>query len=160
MIADNLAFRQAATHAADAGTEAAASWLATNNNNSLWQNVAGSGYSAQRSDPSAGQSWDDYWQTFFVPNNMVVTLPTDAAGYTVSYTIQRMCFGVGDPNATGPIPPPPQCEKTTASALATTSSKTAGTVPLNQIAQVYYRITTRVVGPRNTVSYVQTIVAI
>jgi hypothetical protein len=38
-------------------------------------------------------------------------------------------------------------------------SLSAGTLPLYQVQKYYYRVTSRVTGPRNTVSYVQTIIA-
>jgi hypothetical protein len=118
-------------------------------------NLPGQGYAAVRADPVAPQSWDTYWQTVLVPNGYVVTLPADAAGNTVAYTIQRLCLQPRAPHAQGA-----GCEFTTATFDVGTSSKTAGTVALQSIAQVYYRISMRIAGPRNTVSYVQTIVAL
>ena len=35
----------------------------------------------------------------------------------------------------------------------------SGSMPLPQLQKYYYRITTRIAGPRNTVSYIQIIVA-
>jgi hypothetical protein len=49
----------------------------------------------------------------------------------------------------------PQTTGTTAG-----SSKGSGVVALLYNSQIYYRITTRIAGPRNTVSYVQTIVSL
>lgn len=156
VIAGNLAFQQAATHSADAGTEAAVQWLIANNSTTaLYGNLPGQGYAAVRADPVAPQSWDTYWQTVLVPNGYVVTLPADAAGNSVAYTIQRLCLQPLPPHAAGA-----GCEFTTATFDVGTSSKTAGTVALQSIAQVYYRISMRIAGPRNTVSYVQTIVAL
>lgn len=155
VIAGNLAFQQAATSAGDAGTEAAVNWLETNNTGTtLHGNILSQGYAASRSDPVAGQSWANFWSTVLVPAGQVVTLAPDAAGNTASYTIQRLCNAVGDPT-TGV-----GCAVTQSVGAMSSSSKTAGTVALLYSSQVYYRITTRIAGPRNTVSYVQTIVAL
>jgi len=159
VIAGNLAFQQAATHAGDAGTEAAVNWLQTNNSGTtLHANIYGQGYAASRSDPAGGQTWAAFWSTVLVPAGQVVTLAPDAAGNTVSYTIQRLCNAVGDPTTVGPSSP--DCAVTQSTGSVSSSSKTAGTVALLYSSQIYYRVTTRIAGPRNTVSYVQTIVAL
>ena len=108
-----------------------------------------------RADPAASQSWDAYWKGVLVPNGLVVTLPQDAAGNTVAYSIQRMCLQPIAPTASGS-----GCEYSTTTATSASSSKTAGTVQLLYATQVLYRVTTRIAGPRNTVSYVQTILAV
>ena len=43
---------------------------------------------------------------------------------------------------------------------ATGNAEEAGEIQLNAPSEVYYRITARVDGPRNTVSYIQVVVAI
>lgn len=159
IIAGNLAFKQAATNSGDIGIETAVTWLQNNNNPNLWVNIPGQGYSAQRTDPAPGQSWDDFWHAVLEPApSAVVTLAPDAAGNTVAYAIQRLCNQPGDPVSAGP--PPTGCAVAPAGAAATSSSRTAGTVALLFSSQIYYRITSRVAGPRNTVSYVQVIVAL
>ncbi len=158
VIAGNLAFQQAATNSGDVGTETAANWLSVNNTGTtLFANIYAQGYAASV-QPALGptQTWDNYWRTVLVPTGQVVTLPMDAAGNTVSYAIQRLCNAVGDPTST----PSPGCAVTQTAAASASSSKTAGTVALLYASQIYYRITTRIAGPRNTVSYVQTIVAL
>ena len=161
VIAGNLAFQQAATNSGDAGTETAALWLQSNSGGTTLHNdIPAQGYSASIQPPPAiGQSWDEYWKVVLVPDpSKVVTLATDAAGNTVAYAIQRLCNATGDPATTGPGSP--GCAVTQSSAASGTSSKTAGTVALLYSSQIYYRITTRIAGPRNTVSYIQTIVAL
>lgn len=160
IIAGNLAFQQAATHSGDTGTETAIDWLELNNTgNTLWcnPNDCPLGYSATRDGPAIGQSWDNYWTTTLDPPlgpSLVVTLATDAAGNTVSYMIHRLCNQKGDPTAalTG-------CAVSTSSTTSTGGSMDAGAIALTYSSQRYYRITSRIVGPRNTVSYVQAIVA-
>lgn len=158
VIAGNLAFQQAATNSGDAGTETAALWLQSNSGGvTLHNHIYAQGYAASFQPPPAiGQSWDAYWRAVLVPTGQVVTLTPDAAGNTVAYAIQRLCNTAGDPTST----PSPGCAVTQSSAASGTSSKTAGTVALLYSSQIYYRITTRIAGPRNTVSYIQTIVAL
>lgn len=156
IIAGNLAFKQSATSSGDLGTEAAIAWLETNNTGTtLHANIYAQGYAAQRSDPGVGQTWDAFWTGAMVPAGQVVTLGADGAGNTVSYAIQRLCNAPGDPVNVGVDCAVPQ----TAGAGAG-SSKGAGVIALLFNSQIYYRITSRVVGPRNTVSYVQTVIAL
>jgi len=156
IIAGNLAFQQAATHSGDTGTETAVAWLQANNAGvTLQANIFVNGYAAARTDPAAGQSWDAFWTNVLVPAGQVVTLAADAStGNTVSYTIQRLCNAIGDPAVPGV-----DCAVSQTAASTSGSSKGSGFVSLLYNAQVYYRITSRIVGPRNTVSYVQTIVS-
>jgi len=154
LIAGNLAFQQAATNSGDAGTEAAVTWLQNNNAGAnLFANVYAQGYAAARQDPVVGQSWDAFWTSVLVPAGQVATLGQDATGNTVSYAIQRLCQAVGDPSVSGA-----DCNQPQTTGSAASSSKGAGVVQLLYNSAVYYRITSRIVGPRNTVSYVQTIV--
>lgn len=158
IIAGNLAFRQAATHAGDAGIETAIIWLEANNSGTtLHANSLSEGYAASRQDPTVGQTWDTFWTTVLVPAGQVVTLAPDAAGNTVAYTIQRLCNAAGDPVSVGV-----DCaiSQTASSTAGATSSKGTGVIALQYSSQVYYRITARIAGPRNTVSYVQAIVAL
>jgi type IV pilus assembly protein PilX len=167
IVAGNLAFQQGATNAGDRGLELAINWLETNNvNNTLFNSVAAQGYSAIRQDPAVGQSWDTFWRTVLAnqavtinPANPAATIAytnsaPNAAGNTVSFAIQRMCPGLGAP-ATGNV-----CSQPAAVISTDSSSKGAGVVALEYGNQVYYRVTTRIVGPRNTVSYVQALIAL
>lgn len=155
IIAGNLAFQQSATSSGDMGTEAAVAWLETSNTGVfLHSNVYAQGYSAQRQDPGTSQSWDAFWNAVLVPAGQVVTLAQDATGNTVSYAIQRLCNAQGDPVSVGV-----DCTVPQTAGSAASSSKGAGTVLLLYNSSIYYRITSRVAGPRNTVSYVQTIVS-
>jgi type IV pilus assembly protein PilX len=157
IIAGNLAFQQAAINAGDVGTETAVTWLQNNvAGNTLQQSIPAQGYVASRQDPAAGQSWDAFWTNTLVPAGQVVTLTQDSStGNTVSYTIQRMCAQVGDPAV-----PLTDCAVLQTVGSSAGSSKGSGVIALQYNSQVYYRITSRIVGPRNTVAYVQTIVAL
>ncbi len=166
IIAGNLAFQQGATNAADTGVELAINWLEANVGNSLFISVAAQGYSAIRQDPAPGQTWDAFWLAVLQAQAVTVnpaaptqtiaytTSAPNGAGNTVSYAIQRMCPGTGAPGV-GNV-----CSQPSAVINTQSSSKGAGVVALEYGDQIYYRITSRVVGPRNTVSYVQAIIGL
>lgn len=155
VIAGNLAFRQSATLAGDTGTEAAIFWLEQNNGSNLFTSNNAAGYSAIHQEPSANQTWDSWWNQVIQPTNRFVSLPTDAnTGNTVSYTIERMCAVAVDPSTPGA-----NCAQTTVT-VSTGCSQTSGTQCLQTSTQIYYRITSRTTGPRNSVSYVQSVIAL
>jgi Tfp pilus assembly protein PilX len=161
VIAGNLAFKQATVNSADRGAEAAVAWLETAGN-LLYSNNSPNGYTSNEQDnhPGIGESWDNYWNNTIALANpsIVVCAPTncnpDAAGNVVSYTIHRLCLQAGAPGGAGQF-----CGKSPTSYILD-SSQGGGTVNLNTANQYYYRITIRIAGPRNTVSYVQTVVAL
>jgi len=152
VVAGNLAFQQAATNSTDVGVESAITWLQSNNTGTtLEADVVASGYLASRQDPAAGQSWADFWQATLKAK--AVAVGTDAAGNTVMYVMQRLCNTSGAPSTAGCSVPP-------LDATAQDGSMGGGIDQPDPDPQVYYRITVQVTGPRNTVSYVQTMVAL
>ena len=155
LIAGNMAFQQAAVNSADVGVQTALNWLQANNINDVLNNHNfASGYVASRQDPQPSQTWDDFWKNSLELAGQIRTLPTDAAGNTVSYVIHRLCNTWGDPNSGI------DCNRAPAGAANSGNSRGAGVIELNVNNQVYYRITTRVTGPRGTVSFVQSVVAL
>ncbi|MDB5838862.1 MAG: pilX [Herminiimonas sp.] len=170
LIVGNLAFQRAATHSGDAGIEAAVGWLEscrTGTNGcsigTLNADDDGNGYSASGNAkdangnyihaPASGQSWDQYWNTSVLARPPR-ELSTDASGNTVSFIIDRLCDQAGGPSSGA------RCSASPLSTTATGNAEEAGEVQLNAPSQVYYRITARVAGPRNTVSYIQVMVAL
>lgn len=167
IIAGNLAFQQAATRSTDLGTEAALAWLTsvqasntgTNPTNDVShpfnQDNAAQGYYASL-DPtlsltaSGGFDWSDTTKS--------VGLATDASGNTTRYIIQRMCrisgvaakdagclySGAAVDNSGQNIKLPQQV------------CNGPGCPAAGQSAQM--RVTSRTVGPRNTLSYSQTFI--
>jgi Tfp pilus assembly protein PilX len=160
IISGNLAFKQAATASADNGLESAIKWLAKTNadnisinpfeavNHPFNQTSAASGYYPNVDntlDFKADATWTD------AASKLVAT---DASGNTARYIIQRMCRDantvLSESNClfsdaeidTGSKRVKPASEAGT---------KVSGKVPLN-------RVTIRVTGPRNTVSYTQAFV--
>lgn len=172
VLAGNLAFQQSATLSADTGVEAAVAWLERNNGqaSSLTAQSCDSGsvldcdqqvwgYKATRQDPSPGQSWASFWKDNIDKNGLAISLPLDTkTGNQVSYMIQRMCSSTGSSQSlsndctTSPDAAPGTC--------AGGSSCQANKSNVEGVSQTYYRITVRVIGPRNTQSFVQSIVAL
>jgi len=168
LIAGNLAFQQAATRSGDGGTESAINYLSgveaansaknvlTDATHSFNNDNATAGYysyldPAKSLTSTSGShfNWDD---------NDSVLVGTDTSGNTVRYVIQRMCAvqntvardarclfsGAALDNNGQNIPLPQEvCNGPGCPA--------AGQAP-------ELRVTTRVQGPKNTVSYVQAIV--
>ena len=172
-IVGNLAFQQAATMSGELGMEEAIRSFEVGrvdamNDIELQSDKFSKGYAATANfsgPPENAADWESHWRTTVdpVPKSIPVsakscghgsgracTLPTDDVGNTVSYTIQRLCKHSGEPALSGCVSDPPQ--------EAPGASLGVGKLPMSQMRQYYYRITARVSGPRNTVSFVQTIV--
>jgi hypothetical protein len=162
----NLAFRQASIHPANLAIEDAVAGLHA---------TANTGGAARIASVRADDATQNYWSThnrtwddpIGVPTPLQTKaaalalqrqLPQDGAGNTITYIIERMCY----PDAWALTGFPP--DKSTAGnwcdmmppkgALgATINDPLAPPVP----SQGFYRVTVRVDGPRNTVSFVQAI---
>jgi type IV pilus assembly protein PilX len=158
LIAGNLAFRQANTMYADTGVEAARAWLAANvaslNNNQpggalhYWANYQlGVNFLGTAVVATDNYNW-----------NQAATVAAPAPAYTISYVIHRLCGGTGAPSDAAA-----KCMQASAgggsgsSGLGTKGVVSYGVQALPGISTIYYRVTVRVTGPRNTLSYVQAI---
>lgn len=157
LIAGNLAFQESAMNYGDIGATSAAKWLQGKNEAKLSQDDFGNGYSSNIRNPAPNQSWDNFWINTLVAEGRVFTLPVDpTTGNTVSYAIQRMCSMQNVSSRS--VMPPNYCAISSSAVLNPVNN--AGDVAYSIPNQVYYRVTTRTVGPRNAVSYTQTLVAI
>ena len=163
IIAGNLAFKQSTLQAADQGVEQAYQWLFANGGTGVLNNDnPAQGFVSAR--PLIEPDWSDpaSWVNVGQNNDVnAVTLAQDAAGNTVSYLIHRMCteFNTVYNGSAGGVAN--QCAINTSSASSGGSSK--GIAPGITVAanpQLYFRITARAVGPRNTQSITQTMVQI
>jgi len=176
-IAGNLTFRQAATQAADGASEAALAWLesqiAASGAVSLQTTKATGYYATSRlgcdltggATPSATD--DVKWEASDPANpncNMVaVAVAGDRlpAGYSASYVINRMCFADGPANGTAAGGGLVVCDtytRTTAAAEDGGTKTSIGYHVTNPMSShLYFRVTTRVVGPNNAVSHVQVV---
>lgn len=175
VVAGNMAFKQGAVQSADAGTEAAITWLsgiagiATSYND-----IPEQGYyatSQEELDPTGNNDdpghalidWDNNDCNDAVANgtatNCIEPFPANpgdaapnAAGYIVQYVIHRLCPAAGLPS---------NCASTASTVAGTSAGAKDYTSKggLSGETEVeYYRVTTRVKGPRNTVSYIETII--
>jgi type IV pilus assembly protein PilX len=157
LVSGNMAFKQSSVLAGDRGIQEGFNWLNSNIANLSTSNLAVGYFSSiQGGDPN----WfaEDIWQ-----NAMTVT-GVDAAGNRVQYIIHRLCTQPDTPynGINGGVAN--QC----ATSLSTTPSNNAavgtsvklGSSVYQTNPMVYYRITSRVLGPRNTVSVVQATVMV
>lgn len=155
LVAGNLAFRQGATAASDWGVESARAYL----KNSL------TGAPDALNADSPGLGYFSTWQQTVDPTNAAfdwstksVEVGTDSAGNTVRYVVHRMC---GNPGAASTAAT--NCVKTSALGLAGAADTSTKGQPVYGVGgmalhgQTYYRVTVRILGPRNTLSYVQAI---
>lgn len=163
IIAGNLAFQQASTHAADSGTEDAVRTsptlgllptLLTNLQLNCIPPSCPAGYMSWRDPskepPATGVTWESWW-AYITTKITPIKLGTDALGNTVSYVIESECDSAGQTGL---------CLKAISKAgdCSGNAMSNAAQVCIAPI-RLYYRVTSRVQGPRNTVSYVQTILA-
>lgn len=170
-LAGNLAFKRAATLAAENGVEAAIDWLEQQGGATLASDAAASGYyaSANVAVDASGNATSGTSGTAAIDwkNNecdglarsaclKTMALPgVDSAGHSVRYLIQRLCSGSGSLAATG------ECalyletgaESTSRGAIGYGSEKRLTGQPW-----AFYRITARALGPRDTVGLVQVLV--
>jgi len=164
LVAGNIGFRQAALATADSGVEAARAWL-MNNRALLDGDVRDAGYYSTRQDnlditgnrTSGGNDGVDWGGSD--PSQPVKAFHAgdlDSSGNDVYYLIHRLCSVTGNINAPGQ-----SCATTTQ--LTGGSTQNVANYPEHAFkdkSQIYYRITARAKGPKNTVSYVQAIVLI
>ncbi|MEO8385542.1 MAG: hypothetical protein ABI583_09890 [Betaproteobacteria bacterium] len=154
LIAGNLAFKQSATSEGEIGLETGIGWVLAGPSTKLTATDTNNGYFAVRGDPS-GQTWAEYFETL-ESNSQVVSLPLDTStGNQVSYVIHRLCNQAGLSTVPGAL-----CSVPQSAGSSEGSSKGGGTVGLQRSSEVYYRVTAKIVGPRNTVSFVQSVIAL
>lgn len=154
LITGNLSFQQAATHSADPGIETAIAWIENNaallDNDSPTNGYAANGLTVAPAK-ATNQSWDAYWLATW--SARAITGATDASVNTASRVIDRLCANAGSPTGGA------NCSVSPAVSSEAGMGEEAGEPPINTTAAVYYRITSRVQGPRNTVSFVQAIIS-
>jgi Tfp pilus assembly protein PilX len=150
-IAGNIAFKQSTLQGSDIGVRSATAWISTNAAGVTLQtsNLANGYYSNLAAEPN----WFDPANWGAGKAVQVNGGVPDAAGNTIQYVIHRMCA-----NADTPYNSPGQsCALyNPVSAGSTGGSMSVGNVVFQGVPKVYYRITTRVDGPRSTVSITQT----
>ena len=149
LIAGNLSFKQSSMLSADRGVENAITWLKTKNSNLLNTDLVANGYYAT-SDVAP------HLDAKALVDASGFADMTDTQGNTITYVIQRMCSQQGvntntyDKRLTNCLfspGPDPSCKDL--------DCPKAKALPTKQIV---YRVTAKVVGPKNTTSYIQTFV--
>lgn len=183
VIAGNLAFKQSATSSGDSGLNEGITWLQGAGSNTFLD-VPNKGYLATCPstlganqivcNPGANQTWAQWWSDLktscLLPGTVCpVDLAKDSAGNTVSYIIQRMCQSLGtdptNPNYGNPNAPTggaTGCARATASSGMQDGISHAIVRINEQFTRsnlLYYRVTARIAGTNNTVSFVQAFVA-
>lgn len=180
MIAGNLALRQSATTSGDAGIEVAMNWLsatqaastkdvktdvthpfnvtvayaAGNLTNPVWYHSSARANITDLTDGTV--AWDN---TDSKPAlaDAAGNAMQDASGNTVRYVIERMCrYPNSVPSVTNCIVD--QKKAATIDERAITGSEGACSTCTTFIQSTQFRVTAKVVGPKNTVSYVQSFV--
>jgi type IV pilus assembly protein PilX len=149
-IAGNLAFKENATSVADRGTEVARQWI--RDNGAITANdLLTAGYHSSWTgsvDPTTF-TWDDS-QSRLLTDAGAVQDDTQTGNRT-RIIIQRLC---ATPNMSA-IDPAQRCSD---SPVASGGSRGGGSYPSvlpSTTTAPFYRVTTRVQGPRNTISYTQ-----
>lgn len=160
LIAGNLAFRRSATASGDAGVEGARAWLMANNGSTLYTDQPAQGYYATSQDAldltgnaTRGNTADDVAWTS-TGASQPKCLPPDSAGNAVCYIVHRLC------NSTGAIDAgtcsTQQTSKGGSSLGAMRPMTTYQERSWTDVATMaYYRVTVRIAGPRQNITYVQ-----
>jgi type IV pilus assembly protein PilX len=161
LIAGNLAFRQGATAGGDWGVEDARTWIGANAAILNSDTPPGASFywaNWQQNLDLIGNNPDPLVQDYDWNSTDPRDLGFDSAGNQVKYVIHRLCDTAGAPNVV-------QCVKSSLSGAG-------GGVPCagcsNQVqplgggnvapgTAVLYRVTVRIAGPRNTVSFLQAV---
>ncbi len=169
VIVGNLAFKQGATQAGDVGSDVAANWLATiAGTTASYNDDTANGYYATGRDVDMTGSgtdpnrylvdWDGNACNGDVASNHCLS-PAPAAvdagsGNSVEYIIDRLCLNAGQgPKIQGNCP----TIYANVQGLSTGDEKYQPP-PVTGTYVEFYRITARIKGPRNTTSFVETIV--
>lgn len=162
MVAGNIGFRQSAVASGDGGIEVARAWLIANRT-ALNDDQPALGYYSTRQDnldltgnrAAAGADQIDWGGTDpSAPVKAVAVAAADASGNSILYVIHRLCSVPGSINA-----PAQSCATASVAGIGSTQdAPDYSSYALKLTNQVYYRITARVNGPKNTVSYIQAVV--
>ena len=163
MVSGNIALKQSSILGADQGTQAAVVWLEANVSGATLQMTnAALGYFSSLPLPDPDDWFEDaVWSDARAVNGGAA----DAAGNKMQYLIHRQCklpdtaydgISGGVANECSAID-----ESVGGGVLTEGDSFRAGVGgAFARSKKVYYRITTRVQGPRNSVSIIQTTVAL
>jgi type IV pilus assembly protein PilX len=178
-IAGNMAFKEASVAIGDLGTETAIKWLKENFDKLDQDGADGSGYYASTGfscdltggETPASDSDNVAWESGSVEancNQKAAKLVAANAysqtivpdGYSVYFIVNRMCNQEGRPDLDAGVSCNPYPDATGGLEKSTKSGASYANMPLSGGVIPYYRITAKIIGPRNTVSYTQTLVSL
>jgi type IV pilus assembly protein PilX len=158
LVAGNLAFKQSSTISADSGLISAMAWVKANGA-ALNATSAANGYyststalaltAATNATWPNGGAWTD--ATSRLATGSGLTAGTDTAGNNVRYVVQRMCRATGVASAANCLM---GSATTGGNSLSGKSDPELGAAT-NYSLSPMYRVTARVTGPKNTISYIQ-----
>jgi Tfp pilus assembly protein PilX len=162
-IAGNLAFKQNATNVGDIGTEAARTWLMAQTAGGLsadqgaigyWSSWCGSaGVAGTPCAPTAGGTDVDPMQLNWA--NSQLATADDGTGNAVRYIVHRLCETSGMASNS----PAQHCADAMTAGQGTSKGGLAYPGPgASVVANPFYRISSQVTGPKNTVSYIQVVI--
>lgn len=156
IIAGNLANKQSATISADNGLETAVIWLASKAPAVLNSDQAALGYYATQNANPMTFAWDATDSRAADDVSGIIDADgKDASGNTIRYVIQRMCRNAGAPvtGSTNCLFGPPG-ENPDSNSIGGIPDYCKPACPEPKQSPVY-RVTARVVGVKNTISYIQ-----
>lgn len=159
IIAGNVGFKQAALISTDAAIESAIQWIQANEGARTADVPEEGYYSTMQVDVNDFRNEVNWDGTNTGALATAKQLSTDDLGNQVSYVIHRICENPGAYSGTN------QCLTYKSSETPTTSSHsspsyTSGPGQNTAPTLLYYRVTLRVTGPRNTLTFVQAVFAI
>lgn len=143
-IAGNLGFKQNATSVGDQGIESARNWLQVQAQATLYADVPAQAYVA-----TWGANFDPVTYPWATANNSVLSTAADGTGNAVRYVIHRMCALTGSTAVANQ-----DCVYPTSGTNGSKQLGGGGAILKGSLTPVY-RVTVRVDGPRNTVSFTQ-----
>jgi Tfp pilus assembly protein PilX len=138
-VAGNTAFKQAATEAADTGIHTAATWLTALTN--VDTDVNGVYYATRQNVDGYGMPTVD-WNG--IPQ-------ANVSNFRVQYVVERLCQG--------PAPVTNLIGQCMTNQMSQEGSRRVGSPSYSGTTAVYYRVTVRVRGPRNSESFVQSMLS-
>ncbi|HEY6239423.1 MAG TPA: hypothetical protein VIW78_01150 [Burkholderiales bacterium] len=153
ILAGNIGLRQASVNAADQGIQAGVNWLNANLDPTILNPNTPANAAAGYYANVAASDYDWYDQNNWVGAAKLNAGALDAGGNVVYYIVHRMCAAAGDPNTTS-------CASTLSTAALTLQGydQTRPTDSHTTQPAIHYRVTAKAVGPRNSISIVQTMV--
>ena len=159
IVVGNIAFRQSTVHSADQGLQAAYSFISANSGTAVLyndDNIIGAGSKGYWSATPANERGD-----WLMDNNNWIKAAQlnagnpDASGNVVYYAIHRLCKLQNLSNTAGGQ----ECAATPDNTAITGEGIDASSANyFTRPPATHYRITSKSVGPRNSITFVQTLV--